>query len=443
MSFLLTASDLLSISLSFFSAVILWMQIHVDLQIDTHLLLIPPMIIFSILTYKLLALYPGVGIGPVEELKRLTTGSSFVLVAMITLSFFLHNSATYSRATFLMSWALTLASVPISRKVFRRVAVKLGFWGIPVAIAGKGEGVTRIQERLRLRPLSGLWPVICYDGLPEENKSISAPGIKTLILAISEINFEYIRHLTTSQTNQFKRIILILDETKSGPIWFTSINVVEHLSLEVANNLTNPSQQRFKRILELAIITILMPMIAILFLFISLAISINSRGSIFYKHKRIGHNGKDLWIWKFRTMVYNADEILNEHLANDPDLHKEWKENFKLRKDPRITPVGKLLRVTSLDELPQLWNVLTGEMSLIGPRPIVREEIPLYGNAFEIYEQALPGITGLWQISGRNDLPYQERVALDVYYIQNWSIWLDVHILMHTALTILQARGAY
>ena len=142
-------------------------------------------------------------------------------------------------------------------------------------------------------------------------------------------------------------------------------------------------------------------------------------------------------------MSYNAETVLKQRLKKDPALQMEWESNFKLKNDPRITDIGRFLRRTSLDEIPQIWNVLKGEMSLIGPRPIVTEEIALYGDEFEIYKQVLPGITGLWQISGRNDLPYRDRVKLDVYYIQNWSIWLDIHILMHTILATLQARGAY
>jgi len=142
-------------------------------------------------------------------------------------------------------------------------------------------------------------------------------------------------------------------------------------------------------------------------------------------------------------MAHNAETALKQRLKKDPALQMEWESNFKLKNDPRITDIGRFLRRTSLDEIPQIWNVLKGEMSLIGPRPIVTEEIPLYGDEFEIYKQVLPGITGLWQISGRNDLPYHDRVKLDVYYIQNWSIWLDIHILMHTMLATLQARGAY
>lgn len=444
MSSFLAVSDIVAISISILTSIVLWAQVRIDLQLNAHLALIPTMVIFFLLTYRLMLLYPGIGVGPVEELKRLTTSTSFLIIAMIALSFFLQTTATYSRATLLMSWGFILITVPLSRKIFRRLALKLGIWGIPVAITGEAEAVIRIQKRLSLHPLSGLWPVLCLDGLPQEDKESSLLAqISTLILVTSQGSFETIHQLVTDKEYQFKRIILILDETKIGPIWFTPINIAEHIGLEVANNHINPTQQLIKRLMEIGIIILSMPILMILFACIVGAIRLNGSGPILYRHKRVGYHGEDLWIWKFRTMVEDADSKLAAHLEDNPILQKEWRDNFKLKNDPRITMVGRILRLTSLDELPQIWNVLMGEMSLIGPRPIVQEEIPLYGKDFEIYKQVQPGVTGLWQISGRNDLPYQERVALDVYYIQSWSIWLDIHILMHTLLATIQARGAY
>ena len=142
-------------------------------------------------------------------------------------------------------------------------------------------------------------------------------------------------------------------------------------------------------------------------------------------------------------MVANASQVLEECLRSDPGLRAEWTRDHKLKHDPRLTAVGRLLRKTSLDELPQLWNVLRGQMSVVGPRPIVGEEIPRYGDAFELYKKVPPGLTGLWQVSGRNNLAYAQRVDLDLYYIRNWSPWLDLYILARTITAVLLARGAY
>ena len=142
-------------------------------------------------------------------------------------------------------------------------------------------------------------------------------------------------------------------------------------------------------------------------------------------------------------MVENADEILEEYLYQNPDLRVEWTDNHKLKEDPRITRVGNVLRKLSLDELPQLWNIIRGEMSLVGPRPIVNEEKYRYGDIFELYTCVLPGMTGLWQVSGRNNTTYEQRVKLDSYYVKNWSIWLDIYILIKTVWVVLSRDGAY
>lgn len=166
-------------------------------------------------------------------------------------------------------------------------------------------------------------------------------------------------------------------------------------------------------------------------------------GPALYGHRRIGADGRSFLCWKFRSMVVNADEALARLLASDPAARAEWEHHFKLKRDPRITVVGRVLRTTSLDELPQLFNVLKGEMSLVGPRPIVSDEIRRYGPAFRDYAVCRPGITGPWQISGRNDLDYASRVSLDRQYARNWSFRTDCTILLRTAVVVVRRSGAY
>ncbi|QNB47099.1 exopolysaccharide biosynthesis polyprenyl glycosylphosphotransferase [Thermanaerosceptrum fracticalcis] len=176
---------------------------------------------------------------------------------------------------------------------------------------------------------------------------------------------------------------------------------------------------------------------------IAIAIKIDSKGPVIFGHTRVGKDGKSFKCLKFRTMVMNSQEILDNLLLENPQLREEWEKDFKLKNDPRITRVGHFLRKTSLDELPQLVNVIKGEMSLVGPRPIINKEVQKYGNYYEIYKAVLPGITGLWQVSGRNDIDYEERVQLDVRYVRNWSLWMDIKILIRTAGIVLGRKGAY
>ncbi len=188
----------------------------------------------------------------------------------------------------------------------------------------------------------------------------------------------------------------------------------------------------YKRFFDIVFSVLCLILLSPIFLLIALTIKITSRGSIFYSHPRVGANGKQIAVYKFRTMQLNADEKLRAILRQNSKLKKEWQENFKLKNDPRITQVGKLLRKTSLDELPQLFNVLKGEMSLIGPRPVKQEELERYGNNQSTFLSLKPGMTGLWQISGRSNISYDQRVNLDIYYVENWSPFLDFKILVLT-----------
>ena len=166
-------------------------------------------------------------------------------------------------------------------------------------------------------------------------------------------------------------------------------------------------------------------------------------GPVIYRHRRVGRGGVMFECLKFRTMVPNADQVLRELLEVHPELKREWLRDHKLRDDPRVTVVGRFLRRTSLDELPQLWNVVRGEMSLVGPRPIVREELLRYGRNVRDYLAAKPGVTGLWQVMGRNDTDYRRRVVLDTYYVRNHNLLLDIYILFKTTGVVLGGTGAY
>lgn len=201
--------------------------------------------------------------------------------------------------------------------------------------------------------------------------------------------------------------------------------------------------QRIKRILDVCLASLLFVVALPFALVISLAIVLETRGPLFFGHTRIGKGGRRFRLWKFRSMVVNADAVLEKHLAENPGDVREWRHTRKLKKDPRVTRVGRLLRRSSLDELPQLWNVLRGDMSMAGPRPIVEEEAPKYGSVFPLYLQVLPGLTGLWQVSGRSDTSYRRRTELDSWYIHHWTVWMDVTILLKTVRAVIFGTGAY
>ncbi|HCD5206874.1 TPA: sugar transferase, partial [Klebsiella pneumoniae] len=189
---------------------------------------------------------------------------------------------------------------------------------------------------------------------------------------------------------------------------------------------------------SLGIIILLSPVLV----YISLKVK-KDGGPAIYGHERVGKNGKPFKCLKFRSMVINSKEVLEEVLANDPEAKAEWDETFKLKNDPRITKIGQFLRRTSLDELPQLFNVVKGEMSLVGPRPIITAELERYNEQVDYYLLSKPGMTGLWQVSGRSDVDYNTRVYLDAWYVKNWSMWNDLAILFKTVGVVLKRDGAY
>jgi exopolysaccharide production protein ExoY len=198
-----------------------------------------------------------------------------------------------------------------------------------------------------------------------------------------------------------------------------------------------------KRTFDVIAAVIGLSLFAPLFLACYLLVRAGVGGPVIFRHRRIGFGGREFDCLKFRTMAADAERRFEQHLAADPDAAREWMKNHKLQDDPRVTRIGKILRRTSLDELPQLFNILKGEMSLIGPRPIVVEEIPKYREYFTVYAGGRPGLTGLWQVKGRNETTYAQRVAFDVDYLRNWSFTRDLAILLMTFRRVIEGRGAY
>ena len=197
-----------------------------------------------------------------------------------------------------------------------------------------------------------------------------------------------------------------------------------------------------KRVFDVLLALLILPVVGLVLIGVAIMIKMQDRGTILYGHTRIGFDGRTFRCWKFRTMVEDGDQVLEQHLNSHPAEREVWLRERKLDNDPRVTPLGAVLRRLSLDELPQLINVLNGEMSLIGPRPVVLDELAHYAGSTDYYLRVRPGVTGLWQVSGRSDTSYRERVSLDRYYVSNWSVLLDFWILLRTVPAVLSSRGA-
>lgn len=198
-----------------------------------------------------------------------------------------------------------------------------------------------------------------------------------------------------------------------------------------------------KRSIDIGLVLLSLPVTLPILGAVGVAVALSTPGPMFYSHRRIRKNGAFFSMWKFRTMCVNSAEVLENYLASHPEARAEWSKSHKLRHDPRVTRVGSFLRRYSLDELPQLWNVLTGQMSLVGPRPIVAAEVEKYSDCFSCYCKVKPGLTGLWQVSGRSSLTYDERVGLDCDYVQRWSLRKDAKILLKTFSAVVNQDGAF
>ena len=420
-----------------------------------------PLIFLFLLIYATQRLYVAVGLSPVEELRRLTISTSAVFLFITAVTFWVRTAEYYSRLLFGIIWVFALVTVPLGRWLMRIIAVRFGIWGEPAAIIGCGPQSQRVAEFLSLRARLGLRPVVFIDfedprgetdlALPRRrfgretdlDERLNTAGIQTAILVSSELPPELQDAIVYEQYFKFRQLIII-----SNLDWIGSLGVTPHdlegfLGLEVRQNLLNPWQQRLKRWMDI-LLSLIISLITLPFLLvIALVIRIDSPGKPLFGHMRIGRNGRKITVWKFRTMVSNADQALAEHLARNPQARSEWEANHKIKDDPRVTRIGKVLRKFSLDEFPQLLNVFKGEMSLVGPRPIVTSEIERYQKGFMLYKRVRPGITGLWQVSGRTDVSYDERVRFDEYYVRNWSIWLDIYIILRTFWAVIQRQGAY
>ena len=456
---LLALSDFLALFLVWFISV--WLQRYV---VDARLSLLlywrlTPFLGLFIAANALVGLYPGILLSPPEELKKLTQSISVIFLALAAGLFLAKQSTLFSRAIFLMAWVGALVAVPVFRSILRRMAHRWRWWGHPAVIFGAGITGHAVAKALAQSHRLGLKPIVFLDDDPlkigtlvhevavdgplEKAKKVAEEHPDAVaILAMPGVSPERVLKVLEEFASEFRRVIIIPDLFGMSSLWISAFDLGGIIGLELHQKLLDKRRQLVKRTMEVGLIIIFLPILIPLTILLALLVSLDSPGSVFYGHDRIGMGGKEIRIWKFRTMVKDADAALEECLAKDPGLRSEWDENHKLVCDPRITRVGRILRNTSLDELPQLWNVLRGDLSLVGPRPIVWAEVDKYQAGFALYKKVKPGLTGLWQVSGRSDTSYAERVRLDAYYVRNWSVWFDIYILVKTPGEVFRCRGA-
>ena len=362
-----------------------------------------------------LRLLPSWGIGFTEELRRLFKLTTFASAGTTALLFVSGHLGWLNLWPLLGTAVLGLVMVPILRSLTRRTLIALNWWGVPVAIYGSGDKAVQLQTYLQEHQGLGLNPVRCIDlsSLPHQTDVYNAGEYASLrqpeglvgVLVQAGLSSETARVLLERPLAKYPRVLVVPDMEGLPPLCLNLCDLDgSQLGVEVVYHLRNPFRRGLKRAVELAIVLAFAPLWVVLCTALAFLIWLEDRGNPFFFQKRVGLDGRPFWVCKFRTMRPEAEQILQTALRTNPALRQEWEASFKLKKDPRVTRIGAVLRATSLDEIPQFANVLIGDMALIGPRPLPayhHEALPL--DVREVREQVRPGLTGLWQVSGRSE----------------------------------------
>lgn len=393
------------------------------------------------------------------ELKEVIR--TLIILAIIELATIAFSKLYFSRYLWGLTWGVTFFFVPIVRILTKKILIDTGLYIKNTVIIGGGNNAIDAYKALTSESYLGLKVKYFIALNPSEKlKELSIPiineerkGIWQLvtnksdqfIIALEEDEIEERDKWLRFFSKNYYRSISVIPTLRGLPLYSTDMSFLfsyEMILLRVNNNLAKRSSRILKRIMDilgsLLLIILLLPLLILIYWLVR-----KDGGYAIYGHPRIGQNGKKFNCLKFRSMVVNADEVLEKLLESDPIAKVEWEKDFKLRNDPRITSIGKWLRRTSLDELPQLFNVLAGQMSLVGPRPIISDELEYYQEDVDYYLMAKPGMTGLWQVSGRNNVDYKTRVYFDAWYVKNWSLWNDIAILFKTINVLRSREGAY
>ena len=454
---LLASADLLGLSVSWVVALCLrswWGPFESQAYVVAW-----PLLFFFIIIFAVLRLYATVPTNPADELRRIALSCLVVHGGLAVAVFLIKNSTEWSRLVLVIAAVCACVVVPVFRALVRALFSRRSWWGHPVLIVGAGRTGSLVVTQLRRYPWLGLRPVAFLDdnlskpslveGIPVLGgiELIAKVGrearIKHAIICIPVADGKRLRELDRLAADSIPHLILVPPLVGFASHWVESKDLGGVLGLEIQHRLLFWRPRFMKCLLDVFTAMFLLPPMIILGILIALWIKLDSPGPIFYTQERIGLGGKRFRVFKFRSMHGDGEARLESLLNADPKLKEEYQATHKLRNDPRITRAGRWLRRLSLDEVPQFLNFLRGEVSLVGPRAYLPREVQRIGDAAPLIWRVKPGITGLWQVSGRNQLTFEERVRLDCAYVRNWSPWLDAWILGKTTGVVLLGRGAY
>jgi len=396
-------------------------------------------IIFCLSVFIIFGFYPGYGLTAVRELEQTSKMVTLVFFLLTGISYLSKFYQDFSRFVLIVAWLLTLVILPLMHFFIRNVLSRTSFYGTPVVIYGNPPLAEAIEYSLLNSRRLGWIPHRIFPLSAATSDKLIANYENIAILATEEQ--EVVKSYTRALSRNYRKVVLIQQNDHFGTHWITPHDLGGLLGLEFEYHLLDPVAVFVKRVIDIIFGIFLFVLASPLLLIFAIWIKLDSPGPVLFRQERLGYLQKPITFLKLRTMIQNAPELLEQKLAENPELKGEYDKYHKLKNDPRITHAGRFLRRFSLDELPQLINVINGEMSLSGPRPYLVNELDEMGNSAQIILRVKPGITGWWQVMGRNTATFQQRLEMDEYYISNWSVWMDAYLFMKTVAIIPKGKG--
>ena len=439
-TFILVVADVTAIYILFQAAI--WLRgilIGSGTLLETIAQMTQLGILFCVGVFFSLGLYPGYGLTAVKELERMENAIALAFFLLATVSYLSKTYQIFSRFILLEAWILCSIFLPIVHFILRNLLCRVPWYGVPVVVFGTGLWAERVENSIRRVRRLG-WKVQAV--FP--NDAIKGPEVgrlKSQVAILAASKNDDVEVLARVLSQHFRRVVLLWERNSAGSLWVEPRDLDGQLGLEFHYHLLSRRNRWFKQAVDWLggglLMVILGPVLGV----IAILVALDSRGPIFFRQNRLGKDHKTISILKFRTMVADAEARLAGILKADPVAREEYKVFHKLSADPRVTRVGNWLRRFSLDELPQIINVILGEMSLVGPRAYMVSELDDIGEYAPIILRVKPGMTGWWQVLGRHTTSFDERLKMDEYYISNWSIWMDVYVLLKTVGVVLSGKG--
>ena len=402
-----------------------------------------------------------------DEAQRIFKYTTITFLVIFTVVSFGDFHGSLSRLTLIMLWFCIVTLFPLGKFALKHIMYKFDFYKRKTLVLGAGSaGKTAVKEIFNQDYLGHKIVGFLDDDEEKVGKTykINKRSIKVLgqikdfkeianqyavqsaILTLPDLPAKKLAKIIIKIQKKVRELIIVPEIHGVSPLNTETFHVydLDLMMLKVNNNVRSSFNKFIKRAFDIVVSILLLPVILPIIAILAYFIKKESPGNVFYAHNRIGKDGEVVPVLKFRSMYSDSKERLEKLLESDPKIREEWETNYKLKNDPRVTKIGKFIRESSLDELPQIFNVLKGEMSLVGPRPVVEEELKkYYKDSAEYYKMVKPGITGFWQVSGRSDTDYDFRVKVDTWYVYNWSLWLDIMVLIKTIRVVLLKEGAY